>query len=128
MHYAARPLATADAGPIILMHWTPGSFLALPEDATAFAWSAPLRELSGRIGISDVALKKLLNGQGILTPPQGHWNRVHSTPVVQSPRRRGLALGAPARLAAFVCLVLHMTELAMPSAHVAREDGVCAGR
>lgn len=51
-------------------------FLALPEDVIAFAWSAPMRDLAARIGISDVGLKKLLRSSGFETPPQGYWNRV----------------------------------------------------
>lgn len=62
-----------------------GSFLAFPGDVIAFAWSAPMRDLAKKIGISDVGLKKLLKAQGIATPPQGHWNRVHAGKVVASP-------------------------------------------
>ena len=58
--------------------WTADSFLARPDDVITFAWSAPMRELAARIGISDVALRKLLTNQGIITPPQGHWNRVRA--------------------------------------------------
>lgn len=53
-------------------------YLALPEDVIAFAWSAPMRNLAGKVGISDVALKKTLRRYGITTPPQGHWNRIHA--------------------------------------------------
>jgi len=74
------------------MRWTPDGFLALPEDAIAFAWSAPMRELAPEIGISDVALRKLFNTLGIVTPPQGHWNRVHAgrapAPALKPPPRR----------------------------------------
>ena len=51
--------------------WRPDDFLALPEDVTAFAWSAPMRQLAQTIGLSAVGLKKLLRGPGIVTPPQG---------------------------------------------------------
>ena len=44
------------------------TYLALPEDVIAFAWSAPMRELAAMISISDVGLKKLLRSQGIPTP------------------------------------------------------------
>lgn len=51
-----------------------------------------MRVLATKIGISDVALKKLLVGHGIVTPPQGHWNRVHAgravTPPPRPPARR----------------------------------------
>lgn len=72
--------------------WRSDHFLALPEALTAFAWSAPMRELAARIGISDVGLKKLLSAQGIVTPPQGHWNRVEAgrpVPAKSRPRPRG---------------------------------------
>lgn len=62
-------------------------FLALPEDVIAFAWSAPMRDLAPRIGISDVGLKKLLRSSGFETPPQGYWNRVLAgRPVPPKPR------------------------------------------
>lgn len=49
-----------------------------PESLIAFAWSAPMRELAKRVGMSDVGLRKLLVGHGVVLPPQGHWNRVHA--------------------------------------------------
>lgn len=52
---------------------------------TAFAWSAPMRDLAAKIGISDVGLRKLLRSHGIVTPPQGHWNRVHAGKAVAAP-------------------------------------------
>lgn len=51
-------------------------FDAEPAAVLAFAWSAPMRDLAPRLGMSDVALRKHLNKLGIVTPPQGHWNRV----------------------------------------------------
>jgi hypothetical protein len=39
-------------------------------------WSAPLRVLAARLGLSDVGLKKAAQKAGVPTPPQGHWNRV----------------------------------------------------
>lgn len=65
--------------------WRPDTFLALPEDVIAFAWSAPMRDLAATIGISDVGLKKLFKAHGIATPPQGHWNRVHAGRFVTAP-------------------------------------------
>ncbi|WP_152998882.1 hypothetical protein [Sphingopyxis sp. H115] len=56
-----------------------------PEALIAFAWSAPMRDLAKKVGISDVGLKKLLHANGIVTPPQGHWNRVHAGKAVTSP-------------------------------------------
>lgn len=69
-------------------------FLALPDDVVALAWSAPMRELAEKVGVTDVGLKKLLRGHGIVTPPQGHWNRVHAgrkvpDPPPAPPRRPG---------------------------------------
>lgn len=48
----------------------------MPDDLIAFAWSAPMRDLAARMGMSDVGLRKMLKGYGVVTPPQGHWNRV----------------------------------------------------
>lgn len=74
--------------------WSQDSFLARPEDVLAFAWSAPMRDLAAKIGISDVGLRKLLVAQGIVLPPQGHWNRVHAgrkvgEPPKPEPRKAG---------------------------------------
>lgn len=60
-------------------------FMVLPDDLIAFAWSAPMRELAAKVGLSDVGLKKLLKGFGVVTPPQGHWNRVHAGRKVPAP-------------------------------------------
>lgn len=38
-------------------------------------WSEPLRSLSGRFGISDVALKKCCQRSSIPTPERGFWAR-----------------------------------------------------
>lgn len=57
----------------------------LPADLIAFAWSAPMRELATKVGISDVGLRKLLRGKGVVLPPQGHWNRVHAGRKVEAP-------------------------------------------
>jgi uncharacterized protein YbjQ (UPF0145 family) len=54
-------------------------------DLTAFAWSAPMRELAARVDMSDVGLKKLLRSYDVSSPPQGHWNRVHAGRSVQKP-------------------------------------------
>lgn len=59
--------------------------LVLPDDLIAFAWSAPMRDLAAKVGLSDVGLKKLLKGFGVVTPPQGHWNRVHAGRKVPGP-------------------------------------------
>ncbi len=56
-----------------------------PQALIDFAWSAPMRDLAKRVGISDVGLKKLLHGSDIVTPPQGHWNRVHAGKATTSP-------------------------------------------
>lgn len=59
--------------------------MVLPDDLIAFAWSAPMRDLAAKVGLSDVGLKKLLKGFGVVTPPQGHWNRVHAGRKVPAP-------------------------------------------
>lgn len=48
------------------------------DDAYELAWSAPMRELAERHGLSDVGLKKALSRLDIPFPPQGHWNKVHA--------------------------------------------------
>lgn len=55
------------------------------DDLIAFAWSAPMRELAASVGVSDVGLKKLLTGLGVVCPPQGHWNRVLAGKPVGKP-------------------------------------------
>jgi hypothetical protein len=55
------------------------------EALTAFAWSAPMRDLAGRIGLSDVGLRKILKANGIVMPVQGHWNRIHAGQAVPGP-------------------------------------------
>jgi hypothetical protein len=55
------------------------------EDAIAFAWSAPMRELAKEVGSTDVSLKKTLVACGIPCPPQGYWNKVHAGHKVASP-------------------------------------------
>ncbi len=67
-------------------HWYQrNDIMVMPDDLIAFAWSAPMRELATKIGLSDVGLKKLLKGFGVVTPPQGHWNRVHAGRKVPCP-------------------------------------------
>ena len=53
-------------------------FLVHPEDLQAFAWSATLRVLAEKVGLSDVGLRKILVSAGMILPPQGYWNRVHA--------------------------------------------------
>lgn len=57
-----------------------------PDALQQFAWSAPMRDLAAKVGISDVGLRKLMKAHGVMTPPQGHWNRVHAgRPVKDCP-------------------------------------------
>jgi hypothetical protein len=61
--------------------------LVLRQHLQDFAWSAPMRDLAIKMGLSDVGLKKLLKSYGIVTPPQGHWNKVHAgRPVLRCPK------------------------------------------
>lgn len=87
--------------------WRPVS--VLPDDLIVFAWSAPMRELAAKVGISDVGLRKMLRGYGVTLPPQGHWNRAHAgrkvpPPPLAPPRRPGETgrVEIDRRIAAFV--------------------------
>lgn len=61
--------------------------LILPQDLQDFAWSAPMRDLAAKVGLSDVGLKKLVRSLGVVTPAQGHWNKVHAgRPVPACPK------------------------------------------
>lgn len=53
-----------------------------PDALQQFAWSAPMRDLAAKVEMSDVGLKKLLKAHGIITPPHGHWNKIHAGKVV----------------------------------------------
>ena len=46
-------------------------FMAGIAAVTEFAWSAPMRDLAARVGISDVGLKKLLHAQGMRSTTVG---------------------------------------------------------
>ncbi len=73
--------------------------LVLPQDLQDFAWSAPMRDLAAKIGLSDVGLKKLLKSHGAITPAQGHWNRVHAgKPVPESPKLPARRPGGTGRI------------------------------
>lgn len=61
------------------------------DDLTAFAWSAPMRELAAKVGMSDVGLRKMLRSHGVVLPMQGHWNKVRAGGKVPPPPK------APAR-------------------------------
>jgi hypothetical protein len=53
-------------------------------------WSSPMREVSKRLGMSDVGLRKHCIKAFVPPPPQGHWNRVHagqSVKVIPLPPR-----------------------------------------
>ncbi|WP_426692911.1 hypothetical protein ACMC5O_002356 [Sphingomonas sediminicola] len=87
--------------------------VALPQDLQDFAWSAPMRDLAAKVGVSDVGLKKLLKSHGIITPPQGYWNKLHAgKPVPKCPkvasRRPGEA--GRVRLDARFAEVVHSVE------------------
>lgn len=58
-----------------------------------------MRDLAKKVGLSDVGLKKLLKAQGVLTPPQGYWNRVHAgKPVPKRPEMPERGPGERGRL------------------------------
>lgn len=82
------------------MHRDTRKHLHFPREAlTAFAWSAPMRDLASRIGLSDVGLRKPLKANGIVTPQQGHRNRVHASRAVPGPPAiRGRGPGETGRI------------------------------
>lgn len=47
-------------------------------DYLAVAWSAPMRDLATKVGLSNVGLKKLFEKSGFTIPPQGYWNKVRA--------------------------------------------------
>jgi hypothetical protein len=64
----------------------PNDIYVAPDALQKFAWSAPMRDLAAKVEMSDVGLKKLLRAHSVITPPQGHWNRVHAgRPVTDCP-------------------------------------------
>ena len=96
--------------------WPARDYLALPKDVIAFAWSAPMRDLAARIGMSDVGLRKLLRAQGIVTPPQGHWNRAQAgRPVIAPPQPQPRRPGGSGRISLDARFRDHIAEAgAMP--------------
>ncbi len=73
-------------------------FLALPDNVVTFAWSAPMRDLAARIGITDVGLKKLSRGQG--SPRRRRATGTVFRPAARCPTRRSRRRAGPARPAA----------------------------
>eukprot|EP01041_Mallomonas_annulata_P024361 gene24361-45089_t len=70
-----------------------------PDALQQFAWSAPMRNLAAKVGISDVGLKKFLKAHEIVAPPQGHWNRVHAgQPVKDCPATEARRPGQSGRI------------------------------
>lgn len=57
-----------------------------------FAWSAPMRTLAAKVGMSDVGLKKMLATYDVFPPPQGYWNKLAAGKLVPdrpvSPERK----------------------------------------
>lgn len=74
-------------------------FLIIPEDLLKFAWSAPMRDLAARVGLSGVGLKKLLASYGVVPPPQGYWNKLRAgKPVPSRPKAAERRPGETGRL------------------------------
>lgn len=91
--------------------------VVLPQDLQDFAWSAPMRDLAKRVGVSDVGLKKILAAHGVAPPPQGYWNKLAAgKPVPRCPRvaARGPGETGRARLDQRFAGVLAGTE-SLPS-------------
>lgn len=62
-------------------------FEVTPDQLSAYAWSAPMRDLAAAVGMTDVGLRKLLVSHGVVIPGQGHWNRVRAgRPVTRRPK------------------------------------------
>jgi len=59
-------------------YWSWNSIQVKPDDLIGFAWSEPMRDLAAKVGLSDVGLRKLFHSHGIVTPPQGYWNKVRA--------------------------------------------------
>lgn len=58
-----------------------------------------MRDLAAKVGITDVGLKKLFKSYGIVTPPQGYWNKVHAgKPVPRCPKVPARRPGETGRL------------------------------
>lgn len=96
---ARGPGIDAVAGESMRRFYGLKQILVLPEDLQAFAWSAPMRDLAAKIGISDTGLKKLLASYAIAGPPQGYWNKLKAgKPVPKPPRLRPRGPGETGRL------------------------------
>ncbi len=81
------------------MIWQSTDILVTPEQLWEFAWSAPMRDLAGQVGLSDVGLKKLLRSHGIGSPPQGYWNKLRAgKPVPKPPRQPPRGPGESGRI------------------------------
>jgi hypothetical protein len=66
-------------------HYHHNGFWVLRRDLWAFAWSAPMRDLASKVGMSDVGLKKWLERLDVILPSQGYWNRVHAGQTTPDP-------------------------------------------
>lgn len=61
-------------------------------------WTAPVSELAGRLGVSDVALAKLCGRAAIPTPGRGYWARIESGQSVGRTPLPAAPLGLPSLL------------------------------
>lgn len=92
--------------------------LVLPDEVQAFAWSAPMRDLAAKVGLSDVGLRKLLVAHGVVPPPQGYWNKLRAgKPVPKCPKVPSRRAGESGRVRLDARLAAVLTPAApLPSA------------
>src|SRR5690242_17958822 len=74
-------------GEVLRNSYSSAEILVLPQDLQDFAWTAPMRDLAAKVDLSDVGLRRLLKAEGVVTPPQGYWNKLHAgNPVSKCPK------------------------------------------
>lgn len=68
------------------------------EELHELVWTAPVSELAGRLGVSDVALAKLCGRAAVPTPGRGYWARIESGQHVGRTPLPAAPLGLPSLL------------------------------